>query len=505
MCYAGLDVGTTGVKAMAFDAAGKILAYSYRDYPLLTPKDGWCELDALQMWNACKEALQELSQAIPHPIASLAVSSQAQAVVPLDCEGKPLYHFITTVDSRTTKQHEWWINHADEHRLLQRTGLPFSSIYTVNKIMWLRENHPELYERTWKFLCVEDYITWQLTGETVIDYSLAGRGMMLNARELCWDSEILEMSGVSKELLSSLAPSSTLVGPLRPNLVKELGLDSKTQVVVGAHDQTCGCIGCGLLKPGQVMNATGTVEVLEALSYTFPSPTALIKYHYPCSPYIVGNSYLVMSINQSGGLLLKWYRDTFCQWETHCARLQGQDSYSYIIDNSSDQISDVYVLPHLNGSETPIQDQKAAGAIVHLRSCHTKSDITRGVLDSLAYEMRLNIEAMSETGCDVDEIRAIGGGARSPKLLQIRADVCQRPVLSMKTSEASALGAAIIGAVGVGAFDSYQQAISSMVQVDRVYLPNSALAHSYNDHYHEYKQLYPSLRDINHIIAQRTV
>ena len=503
MCYAGLDVGTTGVKAMCFDANGNTVAYAYRDYPLLTPRDGWCELDPLQIWSACKEALTEMAKKADRPIRSLAVSSPAQAVVPLDHAGTPLYNFMTTVDSRTVKQHQWWLENADEFHFLQRTGLPFSSIYTVNKIMWLRENMPKLWEKVWKFLCVEDYITWNLTGETVIDLSLAARGMLFNTKEKCWDEEVLQLAGISASQLSHIAPAGTPVGPLRPGLAEELGLDSALQVVVGAHDQTCGSIGCGLLYPGQAMNATGTVEVLETISPVFPAPEKLMKYHYPCSPYAAGNGYLMMSINQSGGLLLKWYRDTFCQWETYCAKQEGIDPYTYIVNSSSPEISDVYVLPHLNGAETPIQDPQSAGAIVHLRSCHTKADITRGVLDSLAYELRLNLEAFEDIGRPITEIRAIGGGARSPKLLQIKADVCQRPVLAMQVSESAALGAAIIGAVGIGAFPTYDQAISAMVKTGAVYQPNSDLKAAYDLRYAEYKQLYPSLRQLNHSIAAR--
>ncbi|MBU5434093.1 L-fuculokinase [Pseudoflavonifractor sp. MSJ-37] len=501
--FAGLDVGTSGVKAMAFDAAGKTISYAYQSYPLLTPRDGWCELDAEQIWSACCAVLQTLAAETDGQLLTVAVSSPAQAVVPLAADGTALYHFITTVDSRTLPQLRWWQEHGDEETFQCRTGLPFSSIYAVNKIMWLQEHEPELCARVWKYLCIGDFITWKLTGRTMIDRSLAGRGMMMNVHDFDWDPLVLDYAGIRRERLPEIVPSGTAAGTVRPALARELGLPAELNVVVGAHDQTCGTIGCGISRVGQVMNATGTVEVLDALAPEVPSREKLLRYHYPCSPYIAADGHLVMSINQSGGLLLKWYKEAFCQWECACAAREGVDPYTYIIDHSADTISDIYVLPHLNGAETPIQDAAAAGAFLHLRSCHTKADITRGLLDSLAYELRANVEALRDAGCAVDEIRAIGGGARTPKFLQIKADVCQVPVYAMQVSEAAALGAAIVGAVGGGYFGSYAEAIAAMVQVGRLYTPDSRNKDEYDAHFREYTQFYPALRDIHHQIAGR--
>lgn len=503
MNFAGLDVGTTGTKVIVINDRGEQIASAYQSYDLIMPREGWCELDPDDIWNACKKVLWEVSREMNGDIDSIAVSSHAQAVVPLDKSGKALYNFISTVDTRTEKEFLFWKETRDEGEYYLRTGLPFSVIYTANKLLWLKSNCPVIFSQTNKFLCVQDFVNWKLTGRAAMDFSLAGRGMLFNSRKKKWDEEILDIIGIESSLLAELLPSGTEIGSVLSNVAKELHLKANSKVISGGHDQTCGCIGSGVLKPGQAMNSCGTVEVLGAITSSFITDSRILEYHYPCTPYITGDNYLVMSINNSGGLMLKWYLDVFCEFEKWKAKELGVDPYSFVINASSDEIADVYVLSHLNGAETPIQDPSSACAFAHLRSNTRKENITRGLLDSMAYEMRLNKEAFEAIGCQISEIHAIGGGARSEKLLQIKADVLQVPVITLATKESAALGAAIIGAVGVGAFSSYADAVKTMVKYDRTYEPNAALANEYNQHFKEYKLLYPSLKKINKAISAR--
>jgi len=501
LCYIGLDAGTTGIKAIAFDMDGNILSSSYREYSLLIPHEGWSELDPQSMWRCAKEVLSDISQNVE--IRVITVSSQGQAVAPFDRNGKPLYNFISTVDSRTVREYQWWCEHYSESDMYYRTGLAFSPIYTANKIMWMRDNIPEIFAKVWKFLCVEDYLTFRLSGETVIDYSLAGRGMMLDARNLCWDEDILNSIGINKTQLSTLAKASTLIGGILPSVAQELNLNQSVRIVVGGHDQFCGTIGCGVIDSCQTMDATGTVEVLVTIVPNFPPHNELMKYHYSCSPHLKDNSYSIMSINQNGGILLKWYKNTFCEAETKYAEQQGLDPYTHIIDQSSDNIANLYVLPHLNGIETPTLDPFSAGAIVRLRASHKKADITRAVLDSIAYDMRQQIIALETVCPKISEIRAIGGGAKHPKLLQIKADVTQKTIVSMAVNEAASLGAAILGATGVGDFDSITEAVSKFVKTDATFFPDPKKCDAYNCTFAEYLHLYPALKKFNHDVTQR--
>lgn len=503
MCYIGLDAGTSGIKALAFDEEGRILASAHQDYPLITPRDGWAELSPAAIWEGAKSVLSQVAASLDRPARSIAVSSAAQTVAPFDCHGKPLYHFITTVDTRTAAQNQWWQTHADEKALFQRTGLPFSPIFTVNKLMWLRKQEPEIFRNTWKFFLVQDYLTWCLSGETVVDYSIASRGMMLDIHRLKWDEPILDMAGIDGRQLSVPMEAATDLGRIRPEIGEMLHFPADTRIVLGSHDQTCGTIGSGVTEPGQTMNAAGTVEVLMALHEGVPGAEGLLRCHFPCIPHVLEGLYSVMSLNQNAGVLLKWYKNRFCGAEEAYALARGLDPYRYLIESSSDRIADVFVLPHINGCETPVSDPASAAAILHLRAHHTKADISRAVLDSMAYDLRQNIEALESIGIPVGKLCTIGGGARTDKLLQLKADCIGRTISTNRVTEAAALGAAILAAVGTGAYPDIRTAVRNMVHTDKTFYPDAGKRADYDWGYGVFQTLYERLRPFHQMIAER--
>ncbi len=503
MCLVGLDMGTTGVKACAFDLKGGLLGSAYREYPLLHPQAGWSELCPRTVVSSMKEVLAELGAGIEAPIGAISVSSQGQAVLPIDREGRPLYNIIVTMDGRTTPQHRWWMENVDSSRVYERTGLSFASIYTVNKIMWHRQNNPELYERAWKFCCVQDYIIHELCGELLMDYSLAGRTMMLNPREKRWDEWVLGLAGIDLGKLSRLAPSTTVAGTLRPGLARELGLSPDIRIVVGGHDQACGAIGAGVVRPGMAMNALGTVDALVAVLPGFSESSVMLKNNYPCYPHALHDHYITMAINTNSGLLLKWFKNTVCSEEKAYAKANGLDPYDYIIGKIPDGISDLYVLPHLEGAGTPIMDPEATGAIVGLRLTTGKDELCRAVLESLTYDMRQNVEALEAAGNRLDEIRAVGGGAKSQKWLQIKANIFGKPVVALEVTEAASLGAAILGGVGIGLFPDGESAAGEMVRTGRTFEPDASVKQAYDERYAGYLTLYPSLKELSHSIRRR--
>ena len=502
MCYIGLDAGTSGIKALAFDEKGNVLASSHFHYPLITPRDGWSELSPEDIWNGARHVLANVAAQLNCPVRAIAVSSTGQAVVPIDAKGRPLYRFITTVDARTDAQNRWWREHMDEKEMFSRTGLPFSPIYTVNKIMWLREHEPEIFRKTWKFLCVEDYLNWKLSGETVIDYSVASRGMLLDIRSFQWDDTILQIAGIRPSQLSQLARATAHLGKIRRELAEELHLPASADIIVGSHDQTCGTIGCGTIRTGETMNATGTVEVLMVVKDGLPDPDGVLRCHFPCIPHVIEGKYSIMSINQNAGVLLKWYKNLFCQAEWDYAVGQQLDPYRYIIESSSNQAADVFVLPHINGCETPISDPVSSAAIVGMRAHHTKADITRAILDSMAYDLRQNIEALSNIGISIDTIHAIGGGAKTGKLLQLKADCTQKIIRTPAVTEAASLGAAILAAVGAGAYPDVETAVQNMVRMGTAYYPNEKNREAYDRGYQVFCSLYDHLKAINHGIRR---
>lgn len=504
--FCGLDLGTSSVKAFIFDEKGNQLACSRRECELVLPQIGWAELDPESYLQKVYEVLYEVSQQYEKEISVIAISSQAQAILPIDTDGRSLYNIIVTMDNRTVKQYQYWKENYDEWEIYQKTGNAFSAIYAVNKIMWLKENLPEVFRKAWKFCCVQDYIVFMLSGEDpVIDYSMAGRTMMFSQQNLAWQDDILRIGQIGKDRLSRPVASTTIVGKVKTELKDRLHLKGDCKIVMGGHDQACGAIGSGVISPGMLMDACGTVDAMVTVLPGLTLDRNMLKNNLPCYKHADKDNYITMAINTNGGLFFKWYKSTFFHEESRFCCKQNRDIYTHIIEESSDLPSDIYVLPHLEGAGTPISDPQSLGAVIGLRVSHTKKDISRAVLDSLAYEMKSNLLAIEQsTGEPIKEIRIIGGGSKTSKWLQIKADVFNRSIATLDVEEAASLGAAVIGAVGIGYYQTFEQAIRNMVHLKKIYTPNPDMVEDYEIRYSEYKEIYSSLKDLNHKISNRT-
>jgi xylulokinase len=336
MSLLGLDIGTTGCKAVVFDYDGRILGQAYREYPLLHPRNDWAELDANRIWNLTEEVLKTaIASAKNDPVKALSISVQGEAVVPVKKDGQVLCNFVVTFDKRTQPQYEWWNQTLGKQRIFEISGMPLHPMYSVNKIMWFKENMPELFGKAWKFLCVEDFIIYRLTGETVIDYSLAARTMAFDVRKKVWSEEILGKADIDSRVLSSVVPSGYVVGKVMQPVADELGMTGDVFVVTGGHDQPCGALGAGIIGAGMAMNAIGTSD---CVCPAFEKPiltSSMLEGNYSCYPHVVGDMYVTIAFNLTGGLLLRWYRDTLCQYEMEEAAKTGKDVYDIIVERAS--------------------------------------------------------------------------------------------------------------------------------------------------------------------------
>ena len=501
MSLMGLDIGTTGCKAIAFDLEGKVLAQAYREYPLLHLQPGWSELDANNLWFSVTEILKEVNQQLQsNPVEALSVSCQGEAVTAIDNKGEVLCNFSVSFDHRTIPQAQWWEQHWGPEKLFKITGMPLHAMYSINKIMWYRENEPEIYDNAVKFLCVEDFINFKLTGEYAIDRSLAGRTMAFDVVDKTWSDKVLKAADVDRALLSQACPSGTAIGEILPNVAKELGFESNVVVATGGHDQPCGTLGSGITEPGIAMNATGTSDVIcPAFSEPMLSE-AMLSNNYSCYPHCVSGQYVSIAFNLTGGLLLRWYRDNFCDSEKLRAKKNNRNIYDVIIEEASEDIRSLFFLPHFVGAGTPYLDSQSRGALVGLTIDTNKQHISRAVLDSTNYEMKLNIELMNEAGLGIRELRATGGGAKNKRWLQMKADTFNMPVVSMEVSEAASLGAAILAGMGLKTFANINEAVESMVHVVTAYEPDKKQNHLYEHKYQQYKQLYPALKNYNKLL-----
>ena len=498
MSLMGVDVGTTGCKAMVISSEGEVRAFSYREYPLIHPKPGWAELDPAVVWSGIVQVIGEAAAGSTHdPVRALGVSVQGEATVPVNRDGDHIHNFVVTFDERTTEQCAWWERSVGRERLFEITGMPLHPMYSINKIIWFVQNMPDLLEHAWKFLCMEDYVLMKLGVEPTIDYSLAARTMAFDLDKRNWSEFILSRAGVDRKYLSTVKPSGTAVGRVAPRAASELGLPRSVMAVTGGHDQCCGALGSGVTGEGMAMNATGTSDVLQPV-FTQPRlGTQMVEHNYCCYPHVKGDMYTCCAFNLTGGLLLRWYRDTFWQMEMREETGSGRDVYDLIVGGASPEASSLFILPHFVGSGTPTLDPLSSGAILGLSLATRREDVSRSVLDSLNYELRLNIETLEELGIPIEEIRAVGGGAKSTRWLQMKADVFGKPVTSLALSEAPCLGAALLAGAAIGTYESVDEGVSTAVRVGDTYEPDMKAHTRYTEKFEVYRKIYPVLRRID--------
>jgi xylulokinase len=498
MSLMGLDIGTTGCKAVAFDESGNILAAAYREYPLVQPREDWVELQPELIWAKVQEILAEVNTLVKaDPVSALAVSAQGEAVTAINKQGDSLYNFIVTFDNRTVGQIGFWQKHSTEKELYQITGMPLHPMYTINKILWFKNERPDIYLKTWKFLMVEDFIIYRLSAELGVDYTLASRTMAFDVNTKQWSSHILGIAGVGEELLAPTVPSGTIMGSIKKELAGILGFQGTVPVVTGGHDQPCGALGAGVIQSGTAMNATGTVDAICPVSQELKLTDTMRRGNFAMYPYVVPDLFCSLGFNLTGGLLLRWYRDTLCQDEQRRARESACDPYEIILREMSNEPKNLFMLPHFVGTGTPYLDPGAKGALVGLKISTTKADITRSIVDGVNYEMRLNIEYMRENDIVLNEIRSVGGGAKSAKWLQLKANCLGIPVHKPKTSEAVSLGAAILAGYAIGEFKNISEGVTRMVSIAETYYPEPESQKIYEEKYQKYKELYPLLKTFN--------
>ena len=501
MSLLGIDVGTTGVKAVAFGTDGRVIASAYREYPLHSPHPGWAELDGRHVWAKAEEVLKEVAaRTRRNPITAIASSSQGEAVVPVDAKGKVLANSPVSFDNRSTAEVKRLISTFGIDRLFKTTGHPLNTTHTLPKLLWAARHQKSLIKRAVKFLGFEDYALYRLTGgnAAATDYSIAGRTMFFDIRKERWDTDLLGAAGLREDQLPTPLPSGTPVGEVAPALARRLGLPRGVVVVTGGHDQPAGALGAGVTRSGIALDSVGTVE---CLVISLPKPVLnrrMLKSNFCSYHHTAPGLYVTLAYNFTGGSLLRWYRDALAQHEAETARRRGKDVYDIICGGLPDDPTGLLVLPHFTTTGTPLFDPHSKGAIVGLTLGTTKADIVKAILEGVSYEMALNLELLNAAGVKVKEIRVTGGGAKSPAWAQLKADIYNLPVAIPDSSEAASLGVAILAGVGTGQFKSVAEGVKAAVRVKRVYRPDRKRARRYAEHFGRYKELYPRLADLLH-------
>ena len=494
----GLDIGTTGCKALVFDPAGRIKGHGFREYGVECDAPAKAEQDAEHVWVLTREALGEaVARSGVRDFTALSVSVQGDAVIPVDREFCPLHRAILGMDYRAQRQARECEEKCGAFPLFQQTGMRSHPMTSLTKILLLRDLAPDVFARAWKFVTYADFILGKLGAEAVIDHPMASRTMAFDLHTRRWSELILGKLALDPSRLSRPVPSGTVAGTLRTDLARDLGLPANLLLVAGGHDQTCAALGAGVVRSGLGVVSTGTAEVL-ATALPAPALTRpMFDSYYPCYLHAKEGMYFTFSLNHIGGLLLKWYRDNFARAEVEEAEARDCDPYQLIDARMPTGPSPLMVVPHLNGTGTPWCDLQAKGAILGLTMASTRHDVAKAILEGLTFELLINLKTLDLCGVRVDELVAAGGGAKSPLWLQLKADILGRPIRTLRCPESACLGAALLAGMAAGVYGSLDEAVQQTVVHDREFVPDATLRARYQERFARYETLYPMLRSLN--------
>ena len=485
MKIAGLDIGTTGCKLTVFDEKGQQLGKAYRDYPVRRAVSGH-EIDISTMMDSVYAVIEEMAAQIPD-IGGIGVTSFGETFVMTNGAGEPLHNAMLYTDPRGAEECRSLRDKLGADRIAAITGLAPHEMYSISKMMWLKRNHPEVYAAAKRIHLIEDFVVWHLTRKARIDYSLASRTMAFDIHSLSWSKEIFEAAEIDVSLMSEPLPTGTSAGAITPAAARRTGLNPDCVIVSVSHDQVSAAVGAGAFDGSVAVDGAGTVECLTPIYDSIPEIGVMAKGFFSVVPYVVPGKYVAYAFSYTGGALIQWAMDTFGRGETNesMEKAYGRDEPTGLL-----------VLPHFAGAATPYMDTGSKGAILGLTTATTAADIYRACMEGVAYEMRVNYEALQGSGIRFEKLNATGGGARSKLWMQMKADVLNLPITALKTVDAGTVGSAMLTGIAAGLFTDLNDAAAHMVQETETYCPRAEMHEKYMKIYERYKSVYNAVRPL---------
>ena len=488
MKYLSIDVGTTRCKCQLFDNEGKILEYIALDYDF-KKVGGEIYVDADAIVKNVKDMIAKVAE--KHEFNSVAVSSFGESFVLLDKDDNIIFYPMLYTDPRGEKQAKAVKEIFGDEKLFKVTGITAHSMYSVYKLLWIKENYPEVYKNADKVLLIGDYIGYCLTGKRVIDYALAARTGAFDVEKKEFSKEILDRVGISKELFSTPIKTGSIVGEITSEIKEELGIKGNPVLVLGSHDQVCSAIGAGIIEEGQTVDGMGTVECIVVPFKEKPNKLEMGKQGYPIVPFING-LYCTYILNYSCGSVVGWFNKNIM----HGYSGEEKDFYAYMEKGMSDTPTGILVLPYFGGASTPYQDMNVKGAFVNLTTETSDVESYQAIVEGTVMEMKLNGEVVSEYGIDIKELVATGGCSNSDKWMQLKADIQGVPVKTLRSSEGGLCGCAILQAVALKGVKDLKTAKNIFVRYEKEFKPNEERGAKYSGQYIKYKKLYHAIKEI---------
>lgn len=492
----GIDIGTSGSRAILIDENGAIIASETVEHEAFaSPEIGWAEQSPEDWWRASAAAIRAClshPKVKPEEISAVSFSGQMHGSVFLDERDEVLRPALLWCDQRTEKQCAEITEKIGAARLIEFVSNPAITGFTLPKILWLRENEPENFARVRTILLPKDYVRLRLSGDKASDVADASGTLLFDVRNRKWSDEMMAAFDLSPDLFPKVYESIEITGAVSEQGAAETGLKASTPVVAGAGDNAAGAIGMGIARPGTASATIGTSGVLFAVTDE-PRIDPQGRIHTLC--HAIPNRWHNTGVTLAAGLSLKWFRENLAANETYndltreAAKIKpGADGLIW--------------LPYLMGERAPHLDPHARAAFVGLTASHTKAHLTRAVLEGVAFSLRDSLEIFKEAGAEIQSIRlGGGGGAKSELWRQIQADVYGATVETVEAEEGAAYGAAILAGVGVGAWKTVEDACRQTIRTAQKIKPDAASAEKLNRNYEAYKLLYPALRPAMQIIT----
>ncbi|MCL2005958.1 MAG: xylulokinase [Planctomycetaceae bacterium] len=498
MAFLGIDIGTSGTKTLAINHKGKILASDTREYPCHSPKPLWSEQDPDDWWNAVVKSVKTVikkAQLKPTAVKAIGLSGQMHGSVFLDKNDKVIRKAILWNDQRTVAECSEIENAVGgRENLIRLVANPALTGFTAPKILWLRNKEPKHFDKLRKVLLPKDEIRRRLTGEYATEVSDASGMLLLDVVNRNWSRELLTALKLDESLFGKVYESEDITGTLTPESAKLLGLTTDCIVVGGAGDCAAGAIGNGIVDSGILSTSIGTSGVMFVHSDEVKIDP-LGRVHTFC--HAVRDRWHLMGVNLSSGGSLQWFRNALCVELLAEAKKKGKDVYDLLTAEAANVppgSEGLYFLPYLSGERTPHADPFARGCFIGLTLSHRRGHLVRSVLEGVTYSMRDSLEIFRGLDIPIKQIRASGGGSKSPFWRQIQADVFGQQVVTVNSEEGPAFGVALLAAVGAGEYKNIQEACKATIKIAKETKPNVKSQRVYNASMPIYQRLYCSLR-----------
>lgn len=511
MSLLAIDIGSSQCKAVVLTAAGVVIARSVCRYSPDFPQPAFAEMDPAIFWNAvCRtsrevtnngasEAASEVARdLLRDPVQALCLSSHGETFIPVNAQGEAIHRAILNIDNRATAEADWLETAIGARRIFEITGLIAHPMYPIPKILWLRRHRPEIYSQAARFLSVTDFIHAKLGFSPYVGNSLASRFLAFDVKKTRWSDEILHAAGLAPAQLPLPVPAGTIAGRLNVEAASALGVNTGTPVVVGGHDQACGALGVGVIKPGRVSDSMGTYEFLVAASDEPSLGEAAFAARLNSYSHVVPGKSLTLAYFPSG-IMVQWFRDLIYGRETPSetslkSEASEADQYSSLEAECTGAPTGLCITPHLIGTCNPDFDPRARATIFGLDSNSSRSQIYQGILEGIACELVQVTKILKDANGNFEDLYVSGGGTHSPLGLKLRAAITGCRLHVMQCDEAVCQGAAILAGVAAGVYSQIDDGVERTVREKEVIEPDASLAAAYAAQLKHYRRLCAALK-----------